>query len=115
MARRKSLTGIVHSRYKENVLQLLKKYKFIAGYAVVSQDAKKFIEITLHTTGSLNEDVPVVKFFSTPSRKWYLGWKEIKSVAAGKGIGIISTNKGLMATHEARAQKLGGELIAEIY
>jgi ribosomal protein S8 len=72
MARRKTLTGIVYSRYKENVLTLLQKYKFIHTYKVISVDNKKFIELQLVSTGSMKEDVPVVKFYSTPSRKWYL-------------------------------------------
>ncbi|HCB51835.1 TPA: 30S ribosomal protein S8 [Patescibacteria group bacterium] len=60
-------------------------------------------------------DIPNVKFFSKPSRAWYVRYKDIHSVAGGKGIGIISTNQGLMASHEAKQKKLGGELIAEIY
>jgi ribosomal protein S8 len=71
--------------------------------------------LQLVSTGSMKEDVPVVKFYSTPSRKWYLWRQDIKSVAAGRWIGIISTNKGLMASHEAKSLKIGGELIAEIY
>ena len=73
------------------------------------------MSIDLYVTGNMNEDVPVVKLYSKPSRRWYIGWKEIKPVASGKGIGILSTNQGLMAAHEAKTKKLGGELIAEIY
>lgn len=115
MARRNTLSWIVYSRYKENVLILLQKYKFIDTYTIITDNKKKFITVTLRSSWSMKEDVPVVKFFSTPSRKWYLWWQELKSVAAGRWIGIISTNKGLMATHEAKALKLWGELIAEIY
>jgi small subunit ribosomal protein S8 len=61
------------------------------------------------------DDIPNVKFFSKPSRPWYVGYKDLKLVAWGKGIGIISTNQGLMATHVAHEKKIGGELIAEIY
>lgn len=39
----------------------------------------------------------------------------MKTVAGGKGLGIISTNQGLLPVHVAKAKKLGGELIAEIY
>jgi ribosomal protein S8 len=53
--------------------------------------------------------------FSKPSRRWYIGYKDIKPVAWGKGIGIISTNKWLLPTHVARQLKVWGELIAEIY
>jgi ribosomal protein S8 len=41
----------------------------------------------------MREDIPVIKFYSTPSRKWYVASKDLKLVAAGKGIGIISTSK----------------------
>lgn len=63
----------------------------------------------------MNEDVPVINFYSKPSRRRYIGRKEIKPVAGGRGIGILSTNQGLMASHEAAKKQLGGELIAEIY
>ncbi len=39
----------------------------------------------------------------------------MKTVAGGKGLGIISTNQGLLPVHVAKQKKLGGELIAEIY
>jgi small subunit ribosomal protein S8 len=61
------------------------------------------------------QDVPVVKFYSKPSRPWYVSYKDLKSVASGRGIGLISTSEGLMPTHVAKQKKLGGELIAEIY
>jgi ribosomal protein S8 len=38
-------------------------------------------------------DVPNIKFFSKPSRPWYVSYKNITLVAGGKGIGIISTNE----------------------
>jgi small subunit ribosomal protein S8 len=63
----------------------------------------------------MNEDVPVVTLYSKPSKRRYVGWKEIRPVAWGKGIGIMSTSKWLMASHEARKNQVWGELIAEIY
>lgn len=93
MARRPSLSGIVYSKFKANVLELLKQYKFIRSYEVVEEGNKKFFNVELFVTGNMNEDVPHVKFYSRPSRRWYVGWKEIQPVAAGRGIGIISTNQ----------------------
>lgn len=115
MARRHQVEGVVYSKFKTQVLDLLKKYRFIHEYRIVEGDKKKYIQIDLYVTGNLNEDVPVVTFFSKPSRRWYIGWKEIKPVAGWRGIGILSTSQGLMASHEARKRKIGGELIAEIY
>ena len=115
MARRTEVNNVQHSKFKVQVLELLKKFKFIKGYAIREDGARKFIDIDLAVTGNLNEDVPVIKMFSKPSRRWYVGWKEIRPVAGGIGIGIISTSQGLMASHEAKAKQIGGELIAEIY
>lgn len=60
-------------------------------------------------------DIPEIKFYSKPSRPWYISHKDIHAVAGGKGIWIMSTNQWLMASHEAKLQKIWWELIAEIY
>ncbi len=115
MARRSTTENVVYSKFKTQVLDLLIKYKFIEGYTVREDGPKKFIDVQLRVTGNMKEDVPVINFYSKPSRRWYIGRKEIKPVAGGRGIGILSTNQGLMASHEAHKKQLGGELIAEIY
>lgn len=115
LARRTSLEGIVYSGFKVNVLDLLKQYGFIVGYEVVKEGNKSSISVTLKEVQDETNDIPVIKFYSRPSRRWYVSYKEIKPVANGRGIGILSTSKGLMPTHVAKEQHIGGELIAEIY
>lgn len=115
MARRTTLDWIVYSKFKTSVLDLLKSYKFINSYDVVEQGSKKTIVIHLKEVKDEVNDIPVIKFFSRPSRRWYVSYKEIKPVAAGRGIGILSTSQGLLPTHVAKQKKIGGELIAEIY
>lgn len=115
MARRTTLDWIVYSKFKTSVLDLLKSYKFIVSYDVVEQGSKKTIVIHLKDVKDEVNDIPVIKFFSRPSRRWYVSYKEIKPVAAGRGIWILSTSQGLLPTHVAKQKKIGGELIAEIY
>ncbi|MEI6425818.1 MAG: 30S ribosomal protein S8 [Candidatus Absconditabacteria bacterium] len=116
MARKVSVEGVIFSNFKQQVLELLKQYGFIKGFEVVEQeDGKKSLSITLNPVKDAVNDIPNVKFFSKPSRAWYVRCKDIHAVAGGKGIGILSTSQGLMASHVAKQKKLGGELIAEIY
>ena len=115
MARKTTVEGVVYSKFKVKVLDLLKEYHFIKEYKVLEEQSKKFITITLNVVKDPINDIPEVKFFSKPSRPWYVGHKDLKLVAGGKGIGIISTNQGLLPVHEAKKRNLGGELIAEIY
>ncbi len=115
MARKTSVEGVVFSNFKVKILELLRQYKFIKNFDVKEENQKKFLSIELKRVVNPVDDVPNIKFFSKPSRPWYVSYKEIKIVAGGKGIGIISTNQWLMPSHVAKEKKLWGELIAEIY
>lgn len=115
MARRTTVDGVVYSKFKANILDLLKQYGFVKDFLIQGTDSKKEISIELKKVVNPVNDIPSVKFYSRPSRPWYVGYKDLKSVAGGKGLGIISTNQGLLPVHVAKQKKLGGELIAEIY
>jgi len=115
MARRTTVDGVVYSKFKANILDLLKQYGFVKDFSIQGTDSKKEISIELKKVVNPVNDIPSVKFYSRPSRPWYVGCKDLKSVAGGKGLGIISTNQGLLPVHVAKQKKLGGELIAEIY
>jgi small subunit ribosomal protein S8 len=115
MARKTIVEGVTFSHFKVKVLDLLKEYHFIKDYQVIENGVKKTLTITLKVVKDPVNDIPEVKFYSKPSRPWYVGYKDLHTVAGGKGIGIISTNQGLLPVHVAKQKKLGGELIAEIY
>ncbi|MFA5747933.1 MAG: 30S ribosomal protein S8 [Candidatus Absconditabacterales bacterium] len=116
MARKTKVEGMIFSNFKIKILELLKQYGFVKDIIIRQEDGnKKFIDVVLKPVSNAINDIPNIKFYSKPSRPWYVGYKDIKLVAGGKGIGILSTNQGLMATHTARQKKLGGELIAEIF
>jgi small subunit ribosomal protein S8 len=45
----------------------------------------------------------------------YNGWKDLRPVLDGMGICVVSTSKGVMSDRQARARKLGGEIICRIW
>ncbi len=115
MARKTSVEDVPFSNFKISILELLKQYGFVQNFAITEEGIKKYINITLKRVINPVDDVPNIKFFSKPSRPWYISYKDITSVAWGKGIGIMSTNQWLMPAHVAKQKKLWWELIAEIY
>lgn len=115
LARRPQVKWVIASKLKIAVCEILKKYKFIADFQIVEENGKKDLILDLNKFKSSHEDVPVIKFYSKPSRRVYVSYHDLKPVAWHGGIGIISTNQWLMATHVAKSLKIGGELIAEIY
>lgn len=116
LARRQDVKDVIYSNFKKEVLDLLKRYNYILDYKVIEQENnKKFLSIQLKEVVDPVNDIPVIKFISKPSRRMYIWYESIKSVAWWRGIWIISTNQWLMAAHEAKAKKLWWEIIAEIY
>lgn len=75
---------------------------------------KNFLEVKL----SYKNGRPAVtdfKIMSKPSRHLYFGWKYLRPVKNGYGLGIISTSKGIMTDKEARKNKVGGEYLFQIW
>lgn len=52
---------------------------------------------------------------SRPSRRVYIGSKEIRPVLQGHGLMVLSTPKGLLTDTEARKEHVGGEVICKIW
>ncbi len=81
MARKNTVTGVVHSNFLESIVSLLKKYKFVKNYTVEEDGKKKFLNIQLHDVFDPIQDIPVIRLFSKPSRRWYVSYKDLRPVA----------------------------------
>jgi small subunit ribosomal protein S8 len=112
MARRESIS-MPYSRFNESLLMKLKKLQYIDGYSIDGEIVKR---VTVYL--KYEEEVPAltdVKLFSTPGRRWYLSYSDIKPVLGGLGKAIVSTPKGLLTGAEAQREKVGGELLFHIW
>lgn len=105
---------ILFSNLKYEIAKILEKNGFVGKIDKTGRKTKKFIEITLKYDGTMPA-ISGLKKISKPGQRIYLSFKEIKRVRDGYGIAIISTSKGLMTDKEARKQKIGGEIICEIW
>jgi small subunit ribosomal protein S8 len=52
---------------------------------------------------------------SKPGCRVYRGSGEIKKVLDGLGISVLSTSKGVLSDRQARSQKVGGEVICQVW
>jgi small subunit ribosomal protein S8 len=52
---------------------------------------------------------------SRPGRRLYRRNTQLRPVLDGMGIAILSTSRGVMSDRQARAQKLGGELLCTVW
>lgn len=115
MARLNKVDGVTYSNFKKELLELLKRFKFIKDYEITQDWNKRSLRVTLNEVLDPINDIPSIKFYTKPSRRWYTSSLNIKWVAGWRWIWIISTSKWLMASHEAKKLNIWWELIAEIF
>ena len=103
-----------HSKLKVEIARILKEEGYIWNYEV--DTAGKFPEIVVKTR--FVDGVPALtdlKRVSKCGRRKYTGSQEIPRVLNNMGISILSTSKGVMTGHQARKDKVGGEIIAFVW
>ena len=103
------------SNFKYGIAKILEKEKLVEKVDKKGKKTAKTIEIVLKYDKNKNPAISNIKKISKPGQRIYLGTKDIKKVRNGYGISIISTPKGLMVGDKASKEKLGGEIIAEIW
>ena len=102
-----------HSKLKENIARVLKQEGFIVDYQVSDEKLKK-LHINLKIKGRKGV-IEGIKKISKPGLRHYVSADEIPRVLNGLGISIISTSKGVITGQEARAQKIGGEVLVHVW
>ena len=115
VGRRKSTVTTPASKLRARVLDVLQSEGYIRGYSEVSYDnGKSEINIEL----KYYEGAPVIREIariSKPGRRVYSKIKELPRYYNGLGMAILSTPRGVMADHEARAANVGGEILCRVF
>jgi small subunit ribosomal protein S8 len=103
------------SKLRSNVLDVLKREGYIRDYRSMD-DGSGFDEIEIELKYSEGE--PVIREIarvSKPGRRVYSKIKELPRYYNGLGISILSTPRGVMSDHEARAANVGGEILCRVF
>jgi small subunit ribosomal protein S8 len=104
------------SKLKMEVCKVLKEQGFIERYELEETGpVKKTIRIFLRYTGDGEPLIRRIKRVSKPGRRVYRRADDIRPVLNGLGVGIVSTSKGLLTDSQARKQRIGGEVLCEIW
>ncbi|MDO5410784.1 MAG: 30S ribosomal protein S8 [Lachnospiraceae bacterium] len=104
------------SKMKLAIADILVKEGYVAKYEMVEDGSFQSIRITLKYGSDKNEKVIAgLKKISKPGLRVYASVENLPRVLGGLGIAIISTNKGVMTDKEARANNVGGEVLAYIW
>ena len=103
------------SRLKTEMSRILKEQGYIRDYAVEPNPVGETIRIELKYTEDREPVITGMERVSRPGRRRYVKGTEVPRVLGGMGTAIVSTSRGVMSGHDAKAQRVGGEVIAYIW
>jgi small subunit ribosomal protein S8 len=78
-------------------------------------DAKVILRVFLKYGPEGERVIRQIERVSKPGRRLYASWKDLRPVLDGLGIAVLSTNKGLMSDRRAKAEKVGGEVLCNVW
>lgn len=103
------------SRIKNAVAKVLFEEGYIESFEV-GKDERGFPQLKIALKYYANRPViEKIQRESRPGLRRYASWQSLPRPSSGLGISIVSTSKGIMSDRHARAQKIGGEVIATVY
>ncbi len=111
---RKADVQLPFSAMKFSIAKILEKEGYIIRAEQVIQAKRPTLRIVLAYTDK-EPRIRAVKRISKPGLRVYAKADALPRVMSGFGLAIISTPNGLMTNKEARARRLGGEVVCEIF
>jgi len=115
----KKTTLIPFSDLKFRIANILQKEGYIEFVSKKTRKGAKtsmrVLEVGIAYDAPRQPRVRGMERVSRPSRRMYVGAKEIRSVNQGHGMTILSTPKGLMTDVDARKEHVGGEIICKVW
>lgn len=103
------------SKMKISIAHILREEGFVKNYKCVRDDKQGILKIALAYNEDRKGAIREITRVSKPSRRFFVGAKDLPYVKNGYGIAILSTSKGIMTDREARKQHVGGEHVCSVF
>jgi len=112
----KEKADVPFSKMKEEILKVLKQEGFISNYKLFHNDNKGgVIRVFLKYTDAGEKVIHGLSKVSKPGRRIYSAYDQIPKVRGAFGVSILSTSKGIMTDADAKEQKIGGEVLCQVW
>ncbi|MCB1720319.1 MAG: 30S ribosomal protein S8 [Alphaproteobacteria bacterium] len=111
----KSVIECPHSKLRENVCKVLADEGFIRAFKKEERENNKAVLVIELKYAEGRGVIRQIARVSKPGRRIYKGAKDMPRYYNGLGVLIVSTPKGLMTDHGARAANVGGEVLCQVF
>jgi small subunit ribosomal protein S8 len=106
---------IPSSKFKVELARILREQGYIEEYGTEPARVGEALRIRLKYTEGRASVISGLKRVSSPGRRTYVHSGEIPKILGGMGTTIMSTSRGVMTGHEAKRQRVGGEVVAYVW
>lgn len=106
---------IPFSRTKKSVADAMQREGFIWDSEVLETEPAKTLRVNLKYGPNGEQVINHIQRVSKPGRRVYAGVADLKPVRHGTGIMIVTTPRGVLSNREAKNEKVGGEVLAELW
>ncbi len=103
------------SSLKEEMCRVLKSEGYIREFTRIEDGRQGMLKVFLKYTHDRKPVIQGIRRISKPSLRVYAAHDEIKPVRTGLGISILTTSRGVMTGKQARVEKVGGEVLCEVW
>ncbi len=104
------------SGLKLEICRILKEEGFINDFETTGDEPRREqLRVFLRYGTDGEPAIQHLQRVSRPGRRVYRGAGDLRPVLSGLGVAIVSTSKGLMTDRQARDQRVGGEVICEVW
>lgn len=103
------------STIKIELAKVLKKQGYIKNFKFIKDGKQGVLRVYLKYDANKSHAICKLERISKPSRRVYVRHKDVRPVFSGMGISILSTSRGILTDKEARLQKVGGEVLCNIW
>lgn len=107
--------AMASSRMKEELARILEEEGYVEDSSVEGEAPKRTLTVRLKYGVDGKSAIHGLRRHSSPGRRVYRGKDELPKVLDGLGVSIISTSKGIMTDAQARTQRVGGEVLCEVW
>ena len=103
------------SNVKKAIAQILLDEGYISSFQFIEDGKQGIIHIVLKYTANRTQAITGIRRISKPGLRIYTNVEDMPKVMKGLGIAILSTSKGIMTDKQARANNVGGEILAYVW
>ncbi len=103
------------SKMRKGIAQVLKDEGYIWNFEEIETTPARTLRLELKYGPNGERLITKIDRVSKPGCRRYQGYKTLKPVLGGMGIQILSTPKGVLSDRRAKAEKVGGEVLALIH